>query len=232
MKRYKHIFFDLDHTLWDHEKNAEETLFELYDLFELEGNSSFSSEQLSYAFKQINDQLWEDFNRGVVKKSYIKYQRFDLIFDQLRLPLEQRPQNFSREYIARCPYKTNLISGATDILDDLRSKGYPLHIITNGFTDIQDVKLTQSGIKDYFDIVVTSESAKSKKPFRKIFDHALELAETSPSDAIMIGDNLKADIIGARNAQLDQIYFNPEGSVHSEDITYEVRDLIEIASFL
>lgn len=231
-KKYKHIFFDLDHTLWDHDANSREALYQLYDEYGLYDKGVFSKEQLFSKFKSVNDLMWDQFNRGVIKKSHIRNERFEIIFEQLNLPIIYRPKDFSSKYIGLCPHNTSLIPGAIELLEDLTSKGYALHIITNGFTKIQGIKLEKSGLSKYFNEVVTSERAKSKKPSNRIFDFAMKVTKSSSSMSIMIGDNLKTDMAGAKDVMMDQVYFNPEREPHTGDVTYEVHNLGEISNIL
>ncbi len=192
MKKYTHILFDLDHTLWDFEANSTETLRELYEEHALAraGVPSF----------------------GIYDN--------DLAF------------TLSDSYIARCPAKNNLIPYAEDMLHYLANTGYKLHILTNGFYETQMTKLTGTGLISYFDQVITSETAGCTKPDERIFHKMLQHARAIHSDCLMIGDNLEVDIKGARNASIDQVYFNPAGTKHGEQVTYEIACLSEIERML
>lgn len=231
MKNYHHIFFDLDHTLWDFEKNSSETLADLYHQYGLTAFNLFSESTLIEKFKQVNGHLWELYNAGKINKEEIRERRFNTIFTDLGLTPEQIPVDFGQVYLQSCPKKTNIIPYAIETLDYLQRK-YELHIITNGFDDVQDIKLTSANIKKYFKEIVTSESAGFKKPEKEIFEYALDISKAEVSRSIMVGDNLNTDIKGARGINMDQIYFNPNDLSHQEDVTYEVNCLSELSNIL
>lgn len=230
MKKYHHLLFDLDHTLWDYDANAKETIVDLYDKHELGALGFFSAEKLTDEFFATNQYLWKEYNAGRISKYYIRNQRFGIVFSNLGMPEKYFPRDFDKDYVYSCPQKTNTIPYAFEVLDILKTK-YPLHIITNGFNDVQALKLEQSGLKGYFEEIVTSESCGAKKPSKQIFDYTLKRISASQEDCLMIGDNLQADILGAKNAAIDQVYFNPEKIGHTESITHEIiclRELIPI----
>lgn len=226
-QKYTHLLFDLDHTLWDYDKNAAETLTELYDEFRLEDKGNFSSEQLVEVFFEINEQLWSSYNIGQISKHAIRTQRFKKVFDKLGLPLQHFPVDFDYRYVHGCPEKTHTMKYAKQMLDYLLPK-YQMHIITNGFNDVQSVKLEKSGLGLYFDKVITSESCGAKKPSERIFDYTLEKIAAEKSECIMIGDNLNTDIQGAINANIDQVYFNPTGKSHDHKVTWEISCLSDL----
>ncbi len=229
--KYNHIFFDLDHTLWDYEANAREALEELYGQYDLGKLGLFSSEELIRLFFEINEQLWDEYNHHRIDKNYIRKERFKIIFDQLRVPLRHFPTGFGEDYINLCPTKTNTIEYAREVLEYLQQK-YNLHIITNGFNDIQGTKLSASKLDTYFQEVITSESIGARKPSSVIFQHALSKAGASPDESIMIGDNYKADILGALNAGIDQVYYNPVGNGIEKQPTYIISQLIQLKDIL
>jgi HAD superfamily hydrolase (TIGR01549 family) len=138
----------------------------------------------------------------------------------------------SDDYVNQSPKKKNLMPGTKSILNYLSAKGYPLYIITNGFDEIQSIKLISSGIETYFQEVVTSQKAGHKKPAREIFDYALAKGNFKPSEAIMIGDNLLTDIGGAKNANIDAVYFNPSNISHTEEVCYEITSLNQLKTIL
>ncbi len=237
MKKYKHVIFDLDHTLWDYESNAKVALEELYDKYELGSFDVFDKRELVLAFLELNESLWDDYNHGRIDKRYIREERFKLLFDSLNLPLRHYPYGFEKEYLFLCPTKPHKIPFADEILEYLSPK-YELHIITNGFEDVQSTKLKSAGIDHHFKHVFTSETIGHKKPSPLIFEHALEVFSGTSFETIMIGDNLSTDIQGALNASIDQIFFNPS-SIDYEGIgpnkltpTFEVKSLEEITSIL
>ncbi len=228
---YKCILFDLDHTLWDYDRNCAEALLELYDKNDLKNKGISSFESLLDAFMEMNTQMWDQYDLGIIQRDVIRYQRFHRILLALGIDDYRLSLSMSSEYVALSPTKKNLLPNAKIILDYLESK-YKLIIITNGFEEIQSVKLASSGISGYFDKVVTSESAGHKKPAKEIFEYALAEHDYNSNDVIMVGDNLNTDITGANNAGIDSAFFNPARKKHQHKMKYEISDLIELKSIL
>lgn len=231
MKTYEHIFFDLDHTLWDYEGNAGEALHELYDHYQLGEKGMFSKAELVTTFFEVNDMLWDDYNHHRIQRKDLRERRFPTIFKRLGLPLDLRPKNIETEYIALSPTKDKVFDHAHELLDYLRPK-YELHIITNGFDDIQSTKMSSSGIDHYFKVIITSETAGFRKPDPRIFQLALDRSGAEAGNSLMVGDNLRADIGGARDFGMDQVFFNPGKKSHTEQVTHEISGLKELISLL
>lgn len=227
----EHVFFDLDHTLWDFERNSVETLTELYHEFDLGVLSNESLGTFVDTFKEVNAKLWDMFNRNKIEKFYIREKRFELVFHSLGVPTAEAPQNLSEIYLQRCPRKSNLLPYTVEILDYLKDK-YHLHILSNGFGDVQETKLKASGIFDYFKVVVNSESTGFKKPDRRIFEYAFEQANALHNNSVMIGDNLKTDIAGARGMGMRNVFFNPDKIEHFQQIDFEINHLKELEELL
>ena len=225
---YKHIFFDLDHTLWDFERNSHETLTELYERF---GMLSFGVESLPsflQNFTEINKNLWNEFDHGRIAHAYIRENRFRLVFESLgltKLPIAD--QELGEEYLRLLPQKAHLLDGAREILDYAAAK-YKLHIITNGFDWIQARKMASSGIDHYFEHVVTNERANAKKPDPQIFAYALGAANAQKNESIMIGDNWEADVMGAQRFGINAVYYNPEGRVFDQKPTHDIQHLLAL----
>lgn len=230
MKPYKSILFDLDHTLWDYETNAKETLNELF-FRHLADATEASFEKFHLAFVDINTRLWLDYDRGLIPREVIREQRFHRVFQEVGIDDYLLSLIFSEDYVRESPRKNNLLPHALDVVGNLHHR-YPLIIVTNGFEEIQTVKVEASGLQPYFKAVITSERAQSKKPEPGIFTLALQHAGVQPDEAIMIGDNLLTDIAGARQSGIDQVFFNPQGAAHSDSCTYEIRELKELLTFL
>lgn len=228
--KYNHILFDLDHTLWDYDANAKETLSDLYDAYELARHGLFSIEAFIDTFFEVNSALWVEYNHDRIPKGYIRQNRFRKIFDQLRLPLQYYPAGIDEDYLHTCPTKTHTIPHAFEVLDHLKQH-FQLHILTNGFNDVQSVKLEKSGLMGYFDKVITSESAASKKPSAKIFEFTLAETGASKEESLMIGDNLNTDIKGARDFGIDQVFYNPENTTDYQ-ATYAIGNLLELKAIL
>ncbi|MBV6646486.1 MAG: YjjG family noncanonical pyrimidine nucleotidase [Cyclobacteriaceae bacterium] len=228
MKDITHIFFDLDHTLWDYEVNARDTLIELYETFEL--NSYFSSFRAFHSsFQFHNDKLWYRYNRGQINRAYIRERRFYQILEA-RVPITSaKALEMSDFFTSRCPGKTALVPGTEELLDYVDGR-YELGILTNGFDDIQAKKLSNTNLDQYFNWIITSETTQYRKPSKEIFDHALTLSGAQAIETLMVGDNLKVDIQGADQAGWRSVWFNPENSPekHPDIRVTSLKELLEL----
>lgn len=230
MNQYKHILFDLDYTLWDFGKNCEETLKELYQKYRLEGNN-FSVADFYREYMIVNDELWRGYNLGTVTKEQIRGERFLRTFKALGFNGNSILEEINEDFMRICPAKGHLLPFVKQTLDYLSGK-YEMHILTNGFAETQFIKLTTSGIAGYFREVVNSESCSSRKPNKDFFDFAVTKIGCNNEHCIMIGDDLHADIIGARNASIDHIFFNWRRMEHQEKIHKEIYCLSELKEIL
>lgn len=221
------VFFDLDHTLWDFEKNsalAFETVFELHKI---------AIEKIDFhaIYSKINREYWERYRKDQITQQELRYGRLRDTFDLLDFSIsDELIEVISVEYIQYLPKFNHLLEGAFEILEYLKPK-YHLHIITNGFAEIQENKLDNSYISHYFNTVTNSEMAGVKKPNPIIFDHALQLAKAKKENSIMIGDCLEADVQGALDAGLDAIFFN-EHKVDVTETIKQVNHLQELKKYL
>jgi len=231
MKKYSAVFFDLDHTLWDYNKNSRETLDELFKIHRLETYGHFGFEDFHDAFQKVNLQLWDQYDRGQIDRHVIRNERFPMVLSELKIENPELSVRLSEHYMSLSPTKRNLIPNAREVLDYLVLR-IPLYLVTNGFEEIQSTKVVSGGIEKYFKMVVTSEKAGYKKPSKEIFDFALQHCGCSSQEVIMIGDNLLTDIAGAANAGIDSVFFNPKREKHSVSVTHEISDLSELKSIL
>ncbi|MCU0439867.1 MAG: YjjG family noncanonical pyrimidine nucleotidase [Raineya sp.] len=229
MRQYQHIFFDLDHTLWDFEKNSNETLVELHE--EHLEEEQVPIHQFLETFHRINEHLWHLHDTYQISSQELRESRFKLIFKEFDLENADLISIFGERYLARTPKKPYLLPNAKEILDYLHPK-YKLHIITNGFPEIQRVKMQSSGILDYFDEIVTSAEAGCKKPETGIFTYLMDKLQIQVEDCIMIGDNLLTDILGAQKTGIDTVFYNPKNIEHQEQTNYEINCLGELKSIL
>lgn len=228
--KYKCIFFDLDHTLWDYECNARETLLELHGSYKL-SERGIPFEDFHRHFTRVNLQLWEQYDRGLINNEVIRHQRFKQILERFYVDDERLCERLSHEYLYGCPKKANLLPYAKETLEYLSTR-YALTVVTNGFEEIQTVKLLSGNITHYFNHVVTSQKAGFKKPSRQIFEYALALNNLECGEVIMIGDNLVTDIGGARNACIDTVFYNPLALTHHQQVGHEIRCLSELRNIL
>lgn len=228
---YSHLFFDLDHTLWDFDANARETLLELYDVYDLPKLGIDSAEDFIQIYTEHNHRLWRDYHNGLISKEELRSSRFRLTFEYYNIPEQLIPTKFEDDYVKTCPTKTNLFEGTHEVLSVLKEK-YKLHIITNGFLESQEMKMGRTNIRQYFDEIFVSEVIGLYKPDIALFQHALGVANTTAKESLMIGDSLEADILGAKSAGIDQVYFNPNNDKHDFEITYEINTLYELLNIL
>ena len=231
MKKYTTIFFDLDHTLWDYEANSREALLDLHAQYDLASKGVTSVDELCFHFKRVNTELWDLYDRNLITSDVIRQERFKQILDAFGAFEQKLCDNLSHDYLNNCPLKCNLIPNALDTLDYLSQK-YKMTVVTNGFEEIQNIKLTSGKITHYFEHVITSQKAGHRKPAREIFEYALQVNGSSPAETIMIGDNLLTDIAGAKNASIDTIFFNPEGLEHDVQVHYQIKALSELQEIL
>ena len=228
---YNHLFFDLDHTIWDFDKNAKETLQELYHTYKLKNLGLHSADRFIERYTLNNHQLWADYHVGKISKQVLRETRFAKTFTDLGVSPEHIPHQFEDDYVAICPTKTNLFPLAHQTLSYLKNK-YTLHVISNGFKESTEIKIANNRLDVYFEHVIISEVVGVNKPDRAIFDHALNLAEADVSESIMIGDSIEADIRGAQDYGMKAIYFNPQGKEKPEDVEIQINCLSELISIL
>ena len=213
MARIKHVFFDLDHTLWDFEKNSDLTFQKLFTEYHIDLDVAVFLD----VYKPINFKYWRLYRQEKVSKEQLRYRRLKEAFDAVHFSIsDELIDTLAIQYIKFMPNFNHLFDGAIDILNYLKDK-YQLHIITNGFEEVQTKKMKSSKIYHYFDQVITSESVGVKKPNPLIFEHALRVAKATKENSIMIGDSIEADIEGAINFGVKAIYCdfennNPKGN--------------------
>ena len=223
----KAIFFDWDHTLWDHDRNAREVLLDLVDEFNLTKTLEIDQENIWNSFNVLNNQLWDDYQSKKITQMELRETRFKLFFSQLGF--EGNPQKFSYEFLYRTPRKKHLLGGASEIIQELAQK-YPLFILTNGFDDIQFVKVEACGLKDCFQEIITSQQVGTQKPDIKFFTYALNRADCLAHEVVMVGDHPIADIQGAENAGIRSIHLNLNRVDSQAKI--QISHLTELRSYL
>ncbi|QDA62466.1 noncanonical pyrimidine nucleotidase, YjjG family [Hymenobacter jejuensis] len=228
---YRHLFFDLDHTLWDFEKNADETLRTLFEHHNLARYGTFTVDQFIAVYSDINHALWRLYQNNKITQQQLRSTRFVRTLTKLGLAEADVPADISEQFTDILPQKSAVFPFTYDVLDYLKDK-YTLHLITNGFRDMQSIKLASSQLTEYFQEVVTSECSGFLKPDARMFQHALERTGATAAESLMIGDNLECDVLGAYNAGIDQVYFNPEKRRHFNEVTYEISCLSELKEIL
>lgn len=229
--RYQHIFIDLDKTLWDFEKNSLETFREIFTKYDLQGKGIGSLELFLVEYTRINDMLWGFYRKNQIKKVVLNIRRFEMTLNEFGIDDLILATHIADDYVHLSPMKNNLFPEARQALDFLYPK-YPLHIITNGFEEVQQKKLDVSDLRKYFTTITTSEEAEVKKPEPRIFELALQKAGARASRSLMVGDDLSVDIEGARNMGMDTMYFNPQGLPHDAPVNYEISCWADVRRFL
>jgi putative hydrolase of the HAD superfamily len=217
LKYITDIFFDLDHTLWDFDKNSALTFEKIFELNQIDiPIASFLKH-----YEPINLNYWKLYREERIDKASLRYARLFDTFEAIKMKVdEDLIHQLSEDYIANLTSYNYLFEGTIELLKYLEPK-YNLHIITNGFQEVQHGKLDKSNISGYFKTVTNSEMVGVKKPNPLIFDHALKLAKTSKQRSIMIGDNYEADVLGALNIGLDAICFN----YHNVDLEQNIKSV-------
>ena len=231
MKNIKDIFFDLDNTLWDFEKNSETTLLEIINEFNLINKGVNNAQDFIKRYKKHNERLWTLYRDNKITKEKLRGERFLLTLKEYGLNDPKLANDFGLAYIKKSPLKKILFPFTIQVLSYLKSK-YNLHIITNGFEEVQHVKLQSSNLTHYFKNIITSEEVGVKKPNKKIFQYALKISNADPNQSIMIGDDLISDIKGAAKLKIKTIFFNPKKIQYTKTEDYEISCLSEIMDLL
>lgn len=228
--KYKHLFFDLDHTLWDFDANSEETLRELFATYQLDRHFS-SFDDFSERYHHHNHQLWALYRKHGIDKKSLNLQRFLLPFKEVGFDDELIAAEFAAEYIRISPTKTRLFPSALEVLDRLKPH-YTMHIITNGFREVQSVKLKNAGLSPYFSNVYISEVIGVQKPHPYFFEYSIKSCNARKKESLVIGDSIEADIEGAMKAGIDQVFFNPKNVEPAPAATYTISNLNELIGIL
>ncbi|WP_422090547.1 YjjG family noncanonical pyrimidine nucleotidase [Tenacibaculum ovolyticum] len=222
----KHVFFDLDHTLWDFDKNSKLTFQEIFE----EQKIQLEINKFLKVYMPINLKYWRLFREDKISKSDLRFNRLKEVFVALNYNAsDDLIIKISEDYIKYLQKYNYLFEGTIEVLGYLKEK-YQLHIITNGFEEVQKLKIKNSGIDSYFNEIITSEPLGSKKPNPEIFEFALMKAKAIPQNSIMIGDSYEADIMGALNANMLAIHFSNE--VKAQSGVLSIQSLSELKQFL
>ncbi len=231
--KYKHLFFDLDHTLWDFDANALESLEELFEQFELDKKGIPDFKTFYTAYFKHNEILWDRLRKGYISRKDLRWKRMWHTLLDFKITDTELSNAMGDRYLEILPLKNRLLPGAVETLEYLKNKGYPLHMITNGFETTQYQKMDSSGIRNYFKHVVTSEIAGKPKPYPEIFNYALHRTHCNPDEGLMIGDALEIDILGAQEVGMDSVYYNPAKPPYNGiEPTYNIMKLSELQAIL
>lgn len=236
-RNYSHVFFDLDNTLWDFKENSFHALHSAFNCF------SISAQNIDYmqffgSFSKHNQFLWQEYRQKHIVRKKLMLLRFQKTFNELNIQgINAGAMNSC--YLEEMPKQKKLIDGCVEILDSLKSKGYSLFIITNGFREVQNKKLEETNLKKYFTKVFVSETIKSAKPGREIFEFAVKSANARKVNSLMVGDDFFVDVTGALAFGMDAVYFNPhrikksqtgmyKPARHSLYVIYHLKDLNKV----
>ncbi len=230
-KHYKDIFFDLDRTLWDFDRNSYETFHDIHIKYDLKGKGINNFDHFMKVYHKINLELWEHYRKGEIKKEFLNITRFSRTLDSFGIEDDELSQNIAGDYITMSPTKQHLFPGTVELLEYLK-RDYTLHIITNGFEEVQYKKLEVCGLSGYFSHIITSEDAGYKKPDVNIFRYAFDVTGAMPDSSLMIGDDPEVDIIGAKAAMMDQLLVDYSNVYEPSIATYYVNSLKEIGQIL
>lgn len=223
----KHIFFDLDHTLWDFEANSKKTFSYIFKKngLEIEFNDFIE------VYQPINHRYWKLFREDKVSKAQLRYGRLREAFQAIDFKSDDELIHLlSEEYITYLANHNALFENAIPVLEYLQPK-YKMHIITNGFEEVQHRKLKNANLLPFFDKIITSEKVGVKKPNPRIFEYALNITGAVKGESVMIGDNFEADILGAKNMGMQVIFCKFNGESATEEVS-SVDNLLELKNFL
>jgi putative hydrolase of the HAD superfamily len=226
--KYKHIFFDLDHTLWDFDANARQTLEQMHLDLKLADRGIHNFELFYKNYLKHNDKLWERYRKGYIKQEELRLKRMWLALLDFHIADDTLAREMSDLFLQLLPSRTIIFPYTKEILQYLTDKSYQLHLITNGFEKVQLCKLQSCGLDQFFNAIITSESSNSLKPEKEIFEFALSKTGATVQESIMIGDTIEVDIAGAMSVGMDQIHVNYSGKEQELIPTYTVRTLKEL----
>jgi putative hydrolase of the HAD superfamily len=228
-KKYTHIFFDLDNTLWDFGSNSRNAMLAAFLHYELKSVCNFNL--FFDLYTKHNNRLWEAYRNKEVSKKELTNLRFQNTFDELKIT-KVNADEMNTLYLNEMPKQTDLNDGVIDTLKYLKTKGYRLNIITNGFKEVQFKKIEASGLRAFFDKIFISEEIKSHKPERRIFEYAIQSVNAKKAKSIMVGDDFEVDILGALNFGIDAIHFINDANKYDELETpvFNGGDIIKIDS--
>jgi putative hydrolase of the HAD superfamily len=226
------LFFDLDRTLWDFDRNSREAL---HLIFQEHAHSELPQVEVAQfidVYEEVNEACWTAYRLGEMSQAELRPTRFRRTLEQLGMPASALQEGLAhalgQAYVDRSPYLPHLIPGAAEVVQELAGRGHRMFILTNGFEEVQHIKMAHSGLSPHFLAVFTSDALGHKKPAPEAYWASLKAAGSSPENAIMIGDDLVCDVVGAREVGMRSVHFNPRAKKHKEQIWRTVTDLKEL----
>lgn len=230
--KYKHLFFDLDHTLWDFDANARMTLQQLHIDLRLPEKGIHDFDRFHKNYLAHNERLWAQYRTGHIKQDELRLKRMWLSLLDFNIDDRELALQMNELFLQLLPTRTILFPDTVDVLQYLQAKGYFLHLITNGFEETQHAKLKSSGLAPFFKIVVTSECSNSLKPQKEIFEYAFAKTGATAQESLMIGDALDVDVAGAFTVGMDAVHVNYNRVEQDLKPTYTIYHLRELKDFL
>ncbi len=226
---YKYLFFDLDNTLWDFDANSKYTLQVLFDKYQL--GAHFPDFETYYQLYSANNaKLWQLYGAGKITKEALNNERFAYPLRLFKASLLPLAPLMEAAYLPLLAQQTRLKPNCLEVLEVAKKRRHKLFIISNGFVEIQQLKLSRSGLLPYFEKCYFSEHIGAHKPAKLFFDYAIQSSNAIKKQSLVIGDNFEADILGAKNAGIDQVYYNPYPSAEPLPFapTYQITNLHEL----
>lgn len=231
MGKYKNIFIDLDDTIYDFAAASRESFEEVYTMLGYERFFNSFNHFLSL-YEPHNLELWALYGEGKITKAKLNSDRYSYPLRMVGIDDQELADTFCREVLSRIPTKNKVIPGAIELLEYLYPK-YDLYILSNGFKELQEHKMQTAGLRKYFKRIVLSEDIGINKPHPELFIHALQVADASCENSIMIGDMFDTDIVGAAGVEMDQIFYNRKRLEQLPfEPTYTVHNLLQIKEIL
>jgi putative hydrolase of the HAD superfamily len=232
MQKYKHLFFDLDHTLWDFDTNAKLTLEDIFSTYQLHETIKVDFDAFYKKYLHHNKLLWERYQNGYITAEELKWKRMWRTLMDFKVANEALSKQLSVSFLEILPTKTTVFPYTNEILHYLHNKSYKMHLITNGFAKTQKSKIKNSNIDHFFTHIITSEESNSMKPEKEIFDFAINVSSAKLEESIMIGDNPDADIKGALNYGMDCIFVQHVDTECTFSPTHTITHLQQLESIL
>ena len=232
MKNIRHIFFDLDNTLWDHRNNAYLTLKEIYKRENVQEKYNLGFEDFHREYFTINERLWAQIRDGEIDKEYLRKHRFYDSFLFFGIDDFDLAQVFEQNFLDEILNYNDLVEGAFELLEYLSEKGYTLHILSNGFKEVTYRKCELSGIQNYFKTITSADELNVRKPQPEIYEYALKKVNAKKEESIMIGDDWIADVEGALSFGIDAVFFDVFKDNFGNDEVKVIRELKELQKFL
>ena len=225
--KYQHIFFDLDHTLWDFDRNSKAALSDVYYEFDLRQFQIASPQHFQEVYGPINERMWVQYRLGEIDAETVKIGRFRESLKRFGVVDEDLVRAAKSFYLNQLPLKGYLMPNTKEALTYLQTK-YKLHVVTNGFRAVTERKIAHSDIGAFFESTLSAEEVGVLKPNRAVFDRALSMNNATTDNSLFVGDNLIADVQGAQGVGMDQVFFNPHQKAHNETPTFEIKDMKEM----